>query len=124
MRRFFRRGGADDDDDRLVEPAPLRVLRRVLDDAEAPVLNALLRAVGDARVCEPERVASATALRGVDRGDDALRAALRRVGEATRADVAAVKVRLLPIRPRSRGARRSLRTFPVVTLHPRFPFNV
>eukprot|EP00982_Pelagococcus_subviridis_P004122 29071-Pelagococcus_subviridis.AAC.5 len=34
------------------------------------------------------------------------------------------KVRLLPIRPRSRGARRSVRTFPVVTLHPRFPFNV
>jgi predicted dehydrogenase len=27
------------------------------------------------------------------------------------------QVRLLPIRPRSRGARRSLRTFPVVTLH-------
>jgi hypothetical protein len=27
-------------------------------------------------------------------------------------------VRLLPIRPRSRGARRSLRTFPVVALHP------
>jgi hypothetical protein len=34
------------------------------------------------------------------------------------------EVRLLPIRPRSRGARRSLRTFPVVNLHPRFPFNV
>eukprot|EP00982_Pelagococcus_subviridis_P006410 30101-Pelagococcus_subviridis.AAC.2 len=34
------------------------------------------------------------------------------------------EVRLLAIRPRSRGARRSLRTFPVVTLHPRFPFNV
>ena len=33
-------------------------------------------------------------------------------------------VRLLPIRPRSRGARRSLRTFPGATLHPRFPFNV
>jgi hypothetical protein len=33
-------------------------------------------------------------------------------------------VRLLPIRPRSRGERRSLRTFAVVTLHPRFPFNV
>ena len=33
-------------------------------------------------------------------------------------------VRLLPIRPRSRGARRSLRTFPVVTRHPRFPFTV
>jgi len=33
-------------------------------------------------------------------------------------------VRLPPIRPRSRGERRSLRTFPVVTLHPRFPFNV
>ena len=31
MRRFFRRGGAADDDDRLVEPAPLRVLRRVLE---------------------------------------------------------------------------------------------
>jgi gluconate kinase len=39
-------------------------------------------------------------------------------------DAAAAAVRLLPIRPRSRGARRSLRTFPVVTLHPRFPFNV
>ena len=36
----------------------------------------------------------------------------------------AAAVRLLPIRPRSRGARRSLRTFPVATLHPRFPFNV
>ena len=36
----------------------------------------------------------------------------------------ATRVRLLPIRPRSRCARRSLRTFPVVTLHPRFPFNV
>jgi hypothetical protein len=33
-------------------------------------------------------------------------------------------VRLLPIRPRSRCERRSLRTFPVVTLHPHFPFNV
>jgi hypothetical protein len=32
------------------------------------------------------------------------------------------KVRLLPIRPRSRCERRSLRTFPVVTLHPRVPF--
>ena len=31
---------------------------------------------------------------------------------------------LVPIRPRSRGERRSLRTLPVVTLHPRFPFNV
>ena len=30
----------------------------------------------------------------------------------------------VPVRPRSRGERRSLRTFPVVTLHPRFPFNV
>ena len=40
------------------------------------------------------------------------------------AAAAAAAVRLLPIRPRSRGARRSLRTFPVVTLHPRFPFNV
>ena len=37
---------------------------------------------------------------------------------------ASAGVRLLPIRPRSRGARRSLRTFPVVTLHPRFPFHV
>ena len=45
-------------------------------------------------------------------------------GEATAAAAATAAVRLLPIRPRSRGARRSLRTFPVVTLHPRFPFNV
>jgi centrosomal protein CEP104 len=43
---------------------------------------------------------------------------LERLGDAH------VKVRLLPVRPRSRGERRSLRTFPVVTLHPRFPFNV
>ena len=35
-----------------------------------------------------------------------------------------VLLTLVPIRPRSRGERRSLRTFPVVTLHPRFPFNV
>ena len=33
-------------------------------------------------------------------------------------------MRPLPVRPRSRCARRSLRTFPVVTLHPRSPFNV
>jgi rRNA biogenesis protein RRP5 len=39
-------------------------------------------------------------------------------------DVVINAVRLLPIRPRSRCERRSLRTFPVVTLHPRFPFNV
>ena len=32
-------------------------------------------------------------------------------------------VRLPPIRPRSRCERRSLRTFPDVTPHPRFPFN-
>jgi hypothetical protein len=44
-------------------------------------------------------------------------------GEALAALLRA-KVRLLPVRPRSRGERRSLRTFPVVTLHPRFPFNV
>ena len=43
---------------------------------------------------------------------------------ADRAEAAAAEVRLLPIRPRSRCARRSLRTFPVVTLHPRFPFKV
>ncbi len=43
-------------------------------------------------------------------------------GEALAALLRA-KVRLLPVRPRSRGERRSLRTFPVVTLHPRFPFN-
>ena len=34
------------------------------------------------------------------------------------------EVRLLPVRPRSRARCRSLRTFPVVTLHPRFPLNV
>ena len=42
----------------------------------------------------------------------------------TDVDKTGYQVRLLPIRPRSRAARRSLRTFPVVTLHPRFPFNV
>ena len=47
-----------------------------------------------------------------------------RSAERDAAADAADEVRLLPIRPRSRGARRSLRTFPVVTLHPRFPFNV
>jgi hypothetical protein len=31
---------------------------------------------------------------------------------------------LVPIRPRSRCERRFLRTFPVVALRPRFPFNV
>jgi len=46
------------------------------------------------------------------------------VMESLPALVNGVKVRLLPIRPRSRCERRSLRTFPVVTLHPRFPFNV
>jgi ankyrin repeat protein/Ca2+-binding EF-hand superfamily protein len=50
---------------------------------------------------------------------DAARREMRR--EAIAAENA--KVRLLPIRPRSRVERRSLRTFPVVTLHPRFPFN-
>jgi polyribonucleotide nucleotidyltransferase len=35
-----------------------------------------------------------------------------------------IEARLLPIRPRSRCELHSLRTFPVVTLHPRFPFNV
>ena len=50
------------------------------------------------------------------------RSARAAAAAATAATTAAV--RLLPIRPRSRGERRSLRTFPVVTLHPRFPFNV
>ena len=38
----------------------------------------------------------------------------------------AAKVRLVPVRPRSRCERRFLRTFPVVVvaLRPRFPFNV
>jgi len=51
----------------------------------------------------------------------------RRTRSGTRSRVSGGRrtaVRLLPIRPRSRGARRSLRTFPVVTFHPRFPFNV
>jgi len=34
-----------------------------------------------------------------------------------------IKVRLVPIRPRWRGERRSLRTFPGVTLHPHLAFN-
>jgi len=63
------------------------------------------------------------------RSMSAMRAEARRVvAEERRRDAvaaaAAAEVRLLPIRPRSRGARRSLRTLSVVTLHPRFPFNV
>jgi hypothetical protein len=57
----------------------------------------------------------------------ALPAAGREIADADADRVASAaqeEVRLLPIRPRSRGERRSLRTFPVVTLHPRFPFNV
>ena len=56
------------------------------------------------------------------------RATRRRVASSPRSRTtsssARRSVRLLPVRPRSRGERRSLRTFPVVTLHPRFPFNV
>ena len=48
----------------------------------------------------------------------------RRAAEAEAELTRREKARLLPIRTRSRGERRSLRTFPVVTLHPRFPFNV
>ena len=55
------------------------------------------------------------------RAADAMR---RRIERGDDGEDDGMKVRLLPIRPRSRGARRSLRTFPVVTLHPRFPFNV
>jgi hypothetical protein len=44
--------------------------------------------------------------------------------DVARREEAEAEVRLLPIRPRSRVDRRSLRTFHVVTLHPRFPFNV
>ncbi|EEH52570.1 uncharacterized protein MICPUCDRAFT_63787 [Micromonas pusilla CCMP1545] len=56
--------------------------------------------------------------RGASRGEPRARAATSRRARRRRA------VRLLPIRPRSRCERRSLRTFPVVALHPRFPFNV
>jgi hypothetical protein len=63
---------------------------------------------------------------GRTRLTDATVRVAERHAKATKAleTAAATAVRLLPIRPRSRGARRSLRTFPVVTLHPRFPFNV
>ena len=55
------------------------------------------------------------------RAADAMR---RRIERGDDGEDDGMKVRLLPIRPRSRGARRSLRTFPVVTLNPRFHFNV
>jgi hypothetical protein len=45
-------------------------------------------------------------------------------GDALEDDDDVTAVRLLPIRPLSRCELHSLRTFPVVTLHPRFPFNV
>ena len=50
--------------------------------------------------------------------------AVRRARPGADTCAAGGETRLLPIRPRSRCERRSLRTFPVVTLHPRFPFNV
>ena len=49
---------------------------------------------------------------------------VRSIDPSRARSIEAAAVRLLPIRPRSRCERRSLRTFPVVTLHPHFPFNV
>jgi len=49
---------------------------------------------------------------------------MERASQPSNREMAGAFCTLVPIRPRSRGARRSLRTFPVVTLHPRFPFNV
>ena len=63
-------------------------------------------------------------------GDVAVKVQRPRILEVVTLDLIVIRsaleaaVRLPPIRPRSRGERRSLRTFPVVTLHPRFPFNV
>jgi hypothetical protein len=63
------------------------------------------------------------ALKRVEEEEEA-RVASGSAATTTKGAAAAAAVRLLPIRPRSRGARRSLRTFPVGTLHPRFHFNV
>ena len=62
--------------------------------------------------------------RGGGGGGSARRTTTRASTCSTRRIRTARCARLLPIRPRSRGERRSLRTFPGVTLHPRFPFNV
>ena len=81
---------------------------------DAMLVEAMTKAREEAlAVAERERSAAVA---------DAMREAAKEKEEALAA--AAATVRLLPIRPRSRGARRSLRTSPVVTLHPRFPFNV
>jgi hypothetical protein len=72
-----------------------------------------------ARTLRRERDDANARCASLEKETAALRALLESVGVEL-----PFAVRLLPIRPRSRGARRSLRTFPVVTLHPRFPFNV
>ena len=66
----------------------------------------------------------AAMLRPISRGFKRHRRKSRYDVAATPADETKSEVRLLPVRPRSRVDRRSLRTFHVVTLHPRFPFNV
>ena len=91
-------------------------------DAAADALAAAEKAV------EVAEVTLQGVTSGSGAGGDGNKSLQTQLGDATSAiasaDADAKGVRLLPIRPRSRGARRSLRTFPVVTLHPRFPFNV
>jgi hypothetical protein len=99
--RFERESDSDVDPDDELPPE----LARILGVDKKPAKPSSARAAG-----KPEKPSDA-------KGKNA------RGGAAKKAPPAK-KVRLLPIRPRSRGARRSLRTFLVVTLHPRFPFNV
>ena len=56
--------------------------------------------------------------------DDPLSAVDNHVGAALFEKGEIYNLRLVPVLPRSRCERRFLRTFAVVTLHPRFPFNV
>ena len=104
-------------------------LRRDLEHEKATSHAAVREAQAMAQKARAEAAVAVAA--ATERADDAERrgdvAEARGAGEARAVvedEILALEVRLLPIRPRSRGARRSLRTFPVVTLHPRFPFNV
>ena len=133
-------GGADDDldghavvDERVFLEAAARTTRRRAEEATATATATAAPAA--ARPASARSLASATSSEAAQSGFGWIGG---HPGASAHTSVAALdggdtsdedrralaEVRLLPVRPRSRGARRSLRTFLVATLHPRFPFNV
>jgi len=91
------------------------------DDDELDAANESARE--DVEIRNAVKTLVCDALKRVEEEEEA-RVASGSAATTTKGAAAAAAVRLLPIRPRSRGARHSLRTFPVGTLHPRFHFNV